>query len=100
MQAFPIYLFIFIVFLNRYVFGFYLSLVRGRRFDESIAGFEPSITIVVPLYNEGRSILDTIVSLAQLDYPAERLSITIVDDCSTDDSYAWACRGAERFPNV
>ena len=28
---FPVYLFIFIVFLNRYVFGLYLTLVRGRK---------------------------------------------------------------------
>ena len=27
---FPIYLFIFIVFLNRYVFGFYLTILRGK----------------------------------------------------------------------
>ncbi len=100
MQVFPIYLFILIVFLNRYVFGLYLALARGKKFDETIEGYEPTITVVVPLYNEGRSIFDTIVSLVELDYPADKLSVTIVDDCSTDDSYEWACKGAERFPNV
>jgi len=98
--GFPIYLFIFIVFLNRYVFGFYLTLVRGSKLDETIEGYEPTITVVVPLFNEGRSIYDTIVSLVQLDYPAEKLQVTIVDDCSTDDSYEWAMKGAAEFPNV
>jgi N-acetylglucosaminyltransferase len=99
-NTFPIYLFIFIVFLNRYVFGLYLTIVRGRRLDRTIAGYEPTITIVVPLFNEGRSIYDTIKSLVELDYPADKLEVTIVDDCSTDDSYHWAQKGAQDFPNV
>ena len=98
--SFPIYLFIFLVFLNRYVFGFYLTILRRKRIDETIEGYEPTIMVVVPLFNEGRSIYDTIKSLVQLDYPAEKLSVTIVDDCSTDDSYEWACKGAAEHPNV
>jgi len=98
--SYPIYIFIFIVFLNRYVFGLYLAMTRGKKFDETIEGYEPTVTVVVPLYNEGKSIYDTIVSLVKLDYPADKLSVTIVDDCSTDDSYEWACKGARDFPNV
>jgi len=100
MSAFPIYLFILLVFANRYLFGLYLALVRGRTFDEKIQGYEPTVTVVVPLYNEGRSIYDTIKSLVQLDYPAEKLHVTVVDDCSTDDSYTWACKAAAEHPNV
>jgi cellulose synthase/poly-beta-1,6-N-acetylglucosamine synthase-like glycosyltransferase len=100
MSNFPIYLFIFIVFLNRYIFGLYLSLVRGRKFDQTISGYEPTVTVVVPLYNEGPSIYETIVSLVKLEYPAEKLSIIIVDDCSTDDSHEWASKGAREFSNV
>jgi N-acetylglucosaminyltransferase len=97
---FPIYLFIFVVFLNRYVFGFYLTRVKGRKIDETIAGFEPTITIVVPLFNEGPSIYETIVSLVSLEYPKEKLEVIVVDDCSTDDSCAWACKAAALYPNV
>ncbi len=100
METFPVYLFIFIVFLNRYVFGFYLTVVRRNQIDETIEGYEPTVTVVVPLFNEGRSIYDTIVSLVKLEYPAEKLSITIVDDCSTDDSHEWACKAAALYPNV
>jgi N-acetylglucosaminyltransferase len=96
----PIYLFIFIVFLNRYVFGFYLTLLKGKKLDETIDGYEPTITVVVPLFNEGRSIYDTIVSLVKLDYPQDKLEVTVVDDCSTDDSYEWAKKAAAEFPNV
>ena len=99
-DTFPVYLFIFIVFLNRYVFGFYLTLIRRGKLDETIDNYEPTVTVVVPLFNEGKSIYDTIVALCRLDYPKEKLSITVVDDCSTDDSYEHACRAAREYPNV
>ena len=100
MTEFPIYLFILVVFANRYVFGLYLAKVKGKKFDAKVQGYEPTITVVVPLYNEGRSIYDTILSLVRLEYPREKLTITVVDDCSTDDSYDWACRAAAEHPNV
>ena len=99
-MSFAVSLFIFIVFLNRYVFGLWLRLVRGKKLDEKREGYEPTVTIVVPLFNEGRSIYDTIKAFAKLDYPPDKLSVTIVDDCSTDDSYEWACKGAREHPNV
>jgi cellulose synthase/poly-beta-1,6-N-acetylglucosamine synthase-like glycosyltransferase len=98
--SFAITLFIFIVFLNRYVFGLYLRLVRGNKSDDRRDDYEPTVTIVVPLFNEGRSIYDTIASFAKLDYPSAKLSVVVVDDRSTDDSYQWACKGARDFPNV
>src|SRR5258706_15798586 len=93
-------MFIFIVFLNRYVFGLYFRLIRGRKIDDRDPTYEPTVTIVVPLFNEGPSIYDTIKSLVRLDYPRDKLSITIVDDCSTDDSYEWACKAAREHHNV
>lgn len=99
-MSFAVSLFIFIVFLNRYVLGLWLRLTRGKRLDEKREDYEPTVTIVVPLFNEGRSIYNTIKSFAKLDYPVHKLSITVVDDCSTDDSYEWACKGAQEVPNV
>ena len=99
-MLFPVTLFIFIVFLNRYVFGLYLVLAKGKKVDEKIEGYEPTVTVVIPLFNEGSSIYDTIKSLVALDYPREKLEITVVDDCSTDDSYEHACRAARDFDNV
>jgi cellulose synthase/poly-beta-1,6-N-acetylglucosamine synthase-like glycosyltransferase len=47
----------------------------------------PSVTIVVPCYNEEESIFGTVDSLLALDYPQEKLQIMIVDDGSTDNSW-------------
>jgi N-acetylglucosaminyltransferase len=99
-ETIPIFLFILVVFANRYVLGLYLKRCRGRGFDATVADYEPTVTIVVPLFNEGSSIADTIDSLVDLDYPRDKLSIIVVDDCSTDDSYAWALGAAARHDNV
>ncbi len=99
-MSLAIHLFILVVFCNRYIFGLYLKLVRRDRIAERVDDYEPTITVVIPLYNEGRSIYDTIASIARLDYPAEKLSVIVVDDCSTDDSYTWAQKAANDLPNV
>ncbi len=44
----------------------------------------PSVTIVVPAYNEEENIARKIEDLLALDYPREKLEILIVDNSSTD----------------
>lgn len=44
----------------------------------------PSITIVVPAYNEEKWIADKIRNLAMLDYPVDRLKVIIACDGCTD----------------
>lgn len=44
----------------------------------------PKVAIIVPCFNEERTVGATIESLQKLDYPAEKLEIIIVDDGSKD----------------
>ncbi|MDQ3090032.1 MAG: glycosyltransferase [bacterium] len=46
----------------------------------------PTVTIIVPCFNEERTILSTLNSLLGLDYPKDKLSIIVVDDGSTDST--------------
>jgi N-acetylglucosaminyltransferase len=84
-----------VVFVNRYVAGILLRAIRGRRFDETTDDFEPTVRVVVPMFNEGPGIRGTIASLRAQNYPADKLTITVVDDCSTDDSFHHAQAAAE-----
>jgi len=86
-----------IVFTNRYFFGRFLRKTREfcQSQDERITDFQSSIAIIIPVYNEGKSIYSTITSLLKQDYPPELLSIYVVDDCSTDDSFAWANKASK-----
>jgi cellulose synthase/poly-beta-1,6-N-acetylglucosamine synthase-like glycosyltransferase len=97
-MTFPICLVVFLVFVNRYVAGLWLKRIKGDAFDPVVAGYEPTVTVVIPLYNEGKGIYATIKSLLQQEYPPEKLGVIVVDDCSTDDSYSWAKRAEQEDP--
>ncbi|MDP4008988.1 MAG: glycosyltransferase [bacterium] len=46
----------------------------------------PSVTIVIPCYNEESTIANCIASVLALTYPQEKLNIVVVDDGSQDGS--------------
>lgn len=89
-----------IVFTNRYVFGSLLRL-RDRRTALDFAGDPPRwpcVAIVVPVFNEGPSVLKTAASFDALDYPRDRLKCVFVDDCSTDGTYDHLLAAARQYP--
>jgi len=47
----------------------------------------PEVCIIVPCFNEEKTIANTIHSLLNLDYPEDKLEIIIIDDGSTDRTY-------------
>lgn len=60
---------------------FLVSRLRPRPFRR---GGEPTVTVVVPVYNEEGVIADKIANTLALDYPPERLEVLVVSDGSTD----------------
>lgn len=59
----------------------------------------PTVSIIVPCFNEARTVKKTVMSLLKLNYPKDKLSILIVDDGSTDNTYAIA-HTFTRFKNI
>ena len=49
----------------------------------------PVITVIVPAYNEGKLVYETLISLADSDYPTEKLQLLSIDDGSKDDTWQW-----------
>lgn len=47
----------------------------------------PSVTIIVPCWNEEKTVSKTIHSLLNLDYPKDKLKIMVVDDGSKDTTW-------------
>ncbi len=47
----------------------------------------PSVSVIVPVWNEENTVLKTIFSLLKLNYPKDKLKIYIVDDGSTDTTW-------------
>ena len=60
-----------IVFVNRYVFGSFLRISDSRtQIDHDVdPPVWPSDAIIVPVYNEGETILKTADAFNDLDYP-------------------------------
>jgi len=49
-------------------------------------GPPPSLSVVVPCYNEGASLAGKLDDLAVADYPAEKVEVVVVSDGSDDDT--------------
>lgn len=47
----------------------------------------PSVSIIVPVWNEEKTVSKTLNSLLELVYPVEKLNIVVVDDGSTDNTW-------------
>ena len=49
----------------------------------------PACTVIVPAYNEGKQVYDTLLSLTHSLYPEEKLQLIAIDDGSKDDTWDW-----------
>jgi len=86
--------------------GLFMLLVRTLLWfsyrPHAAASYEdaPALTVVIPAYNEGRMVEQSIESAARARYPRDRLEILVVDDGSTDDTWTYIERAAARHPGL
>ncbi|MEO5635210.1 MAG: glycosyltransferase [Candidatus Paceibacterota bacterium] len=82
-----------LIFLSAYaqVFFFITFLENNKKIITRKGGIKlgsyPGVTIVVPCWNEGKTVERTLQSLLHMNYPQEKLNIFIVDDGSTDNTW-------------
>jgi hyaluronan synthase len=74
--------------------------LRYRPFAPAVEDDAPSLTVIIPAYNEGAMVESAIASVAQASYPKARLQIVAVDDGSKDDTWHYVQRAALRFPGL
>lgn len=60
----------------------------------------PTLTVVIPAYNEGAMVHHSIESVAQANYPPHLLEIFVVDDGSKDDTWEHIQVAAAKYPNL
>lgn len=69
---------------------------RQNELPEVYAGYEPGISVVVPAYNESKTILATVNALRGQAY--EAVQIVVVNDGSTDDTLETMVETYEMVP--
>jgi len=82
--------------------AFYFLYIGFRYFKykpiESVSNEElPTVTIIVPAYNESKQVWDTLMSLAESDYPTEKMQLLAIDDGSLDDTWDWMVNAKKRL---
>jgi cellulose synthase/poly-beta-1,6-N-acetylglucosamine synthase-like glycosyltransferase len=83
------YPFLFVtVFFEVFLLVSFLSEPARERRARGLSTKTPSIAVIVPSYNQKKTIGGTVESLLALDYPKEFLSIVLVDDGSKDSTPA------------
>ncbi|MBI5871683.1 glycosyltransferase family 2 protein [archaeon] len=77
-----------ISFLSLY-FSIFWLLALFEREDEKIGWLDkdmPLVSVIIPAYNEERSIQETMRSVLELDYPKDKIEIVVVNDGSKDNT--------------
>ena len=64
-----------------------LAVVHRPGQNADAEPFEPSVTVIIPAYNESGYIQQTVRSVLAADYPAEKRDVVVVDDGSQDDTF-------------
>lgn len=66
-----------------------LTYIEGSASARKTRGrsYTPSVSIIVPCFNEQHTVARTIESLLALRYPAHKLHVAVVDDGSTDSTW-------------
>jgi hyaluronan synthase len=86
--------------------GFLLLAVRTglwlwyRPFEAATEETAPSLTVIIPAYNEGAMVEKSIESVARAIYPRDRLEVIVIDDGSRDDTWTFIERAAARYPGL
>ena len=93
-----------LTFLATYVEVFFLvTFLENRknvviRLDDTPDRVYPAVTIVVPCWNEEKTVTGTVNSLLAMDYPQNLLHVILIDDGSTDNTFE-ILKKFESYPN-
>lgn len=63
------------------------ELKRAHAAPVPVLDHFPTVAIIVPVWNEEKTVHGTVASLLALNYPKDKLEVIVVDDGSTDNTW-------------
>jgi cellulose synthase/poly-beta-1,6-N-acetylglucosamine synthase-like glycosyltransferase len=86
--------------LVKYLMGIILRLsFPGTKIRKDYS-YLPTVSVLMPCFNEGKTVYETIESISKSDYPSDKFEVIAQDDCSVDDSYEWMLKAQRDFTNI
>ena len=79
--------------LGRFVLALFYRPVPDR-------GYRPTVSIIIPAFNEEDGIIGTIASCLESDYPAHLTEVIAVNDGSTDRTWPRILEAKARWPQL
>ena len=83
-------LYIFVIIISIYLYSLFLLLLfknKKELFTHNLSKEDlPTVSILIPAYNEEKTIAGTIQSVINLDYPKEKKEIIVLNDGSKDNT--------------
>jgi cellulose synthase/poly-beta-1,6-N-acetylglucosamine synthase-like glycosyltransferase len=80
---------------------FMRRIARGKKWDIATdPKYEPTLSIMIPTYEEGATILRKLDNVAEVEYPREKLDVNVVDSASTDDTVSLVLEWARLHPEI
>lgn len=89
-----------VISVGKYLLGLILRLAHPSTKIRKDYQFEPTVSVLMPCYNEGETVYETIESITRSNYPHDKFEVIAQDDCSNDDSYQWMLKAQQDFPHV
>ena len=86
---------ILMIFKLIYLFVIFKLFLKYKAIESVSDDKLPVTTIIVPAYNEGRQVYDTLVSIAASHFPADKMNVIAIDDGSKDDTWYWILKAKE-----
>jgi cellulose synthase/poly-beta-1,6-N-acetylglucosamine synthase-like glycosyltransferase len=90
------------IFLGTYsAYFFYIRKNVGRAWGIKVdEGFEPEISILIPVHNEEANIESKLENIKSVSYPREKMEIVVVDDASNDGTVEKVENFMRRYPKL
>jgi hyaluronan synthase len=86
------------------VVKYLMGIIMRFSFPSTIAKkdytYQPTVSVLMACYNEGKTVYETMESIANSNYPNDKFEVIAQDDCSADDSYAWMQKAQQDFTNL
>lgn len=77
------------------------AIIFNRKINETERdwNYTPTVTVMMSAFNEGQSVYNSIISIMNSNYPANKLNVVAFDDYSKDDTFEWMLKAQKEYPD-